>query len=320
VLMALGIAASTACGGMSQRHVGGDESGAGGDGASGGNATGGRGGSFTTGGSDDGGASFTGGVAGSVYAGGSGAVGGSVYTGGSGAVGGSFPIAGTGGVGVGGSVPVGGMGTGAAPSDPYAIPWERNGYVSPARNIFGLEGKFYFATDCSSTQGRLPCTEGDLSLLGPDGQYGWALSDAVACARGKAPQVVADPNSGMLAYELQWGALLGIAIFQSGDSVFDAKARGIAGFAFDVSGVAPPTLHVNIVTPETIGASHFMAISGPFRQHALIFAEAQQGSWVVNPSVLDTTRVSAIEFHVPTNSAIPNGFDFCIMNLRAIVQ
>jgi hypothetical protein len=332
VLVALGLMASTACGGLSQRQVGDNESGAGGDGASGGNSTGGRGGNGGVGGSV-GGSVYTGGVGGgvggSVYTGGvGGGVGGSVYTGGvggsvyTGGVGGSFPQAGTGGVGVGGSMPTGGMGTGGVPSDPYAIPWEWDGYVSPKRNIFGLEGGFYFATDCTSTAERnLPCTEGDPILSGPDGQFGWALSETVACARGKAPQVIIDPTTGVPAYELQWGALLGIAMNQQGESVFDARARGIVGFAFDLSGVAPPTLRVNVVTPETLGASHFVTVPvTPFSQNALIFGEALQGTWVVNPAALDMSRVSAIEFHVSTNSAIPTEFDFCISNLRAILQ
>jgi hypothetical protein len=320
VLVALGLAASTACGGLSQRQVGDNESGAGGDGASGGNATGGRGG---TGGV---GADYTGGVGGSVggsvYTGGVGAVGGSMYTGGSGGVGGSVYTGGVGGVGAGYTGGVGGnVPTAGAPSYPFgSIPWESDGYISANRNIAGLEGGFYFATDCTSAAERnLPCTEGDPGLSGPDGQYGWALSETVACARGKAVHVVADPATGVPAYELQWGALLGIAMYEPGDSVYDATARRVIGFAFDLSGVAPPELRVNVVTPETIGASHFVtAPVTPFSQQTLFFADAWQGSWIANPSALDTTRVSAIEFHVSTNTSGPTAFDFCISNLRVI--
>jgi hypothetical protein len=309
VLVALGLAASTACGGLSQRQVGDNESGAGGDGASGGNATGGRGG---TGGV---GADYTGGVGGSVggsvYTGGvGGSVGGSVYTGGVGGVGAGY----TGGVG--GNVPTGGV-----PSNPYgSIPWESDGYISSNRNIAGLEGGFYFAKDCPSAAERnLPCTESDPGLSGPDGQYGWAVSETVACARGKAVQVVADPATGVLAYELQWGALLGIAMYEPGESVYDATARRVIGFAFDLSGVAPLELRVNVVTPETIGAPHFVtALVTPFSEHTLLFSDARQGSWIVNPSALDTSRVSAIEFHVSTDAWAPKAFDFCISNLRVI--
>jgi hypothetical protein len=336
VLVALGIAASTGCGGISQRHVGDNESGAGGDVGSGGNPTGGRGGkggvganggSVATGGGDDGGSTFTGGVGGSGYTGGSGAVGGSVYTGGSGAVGGSVYTGGNGAVGgsftIGGTggVPVGGMGTGAAPSDPYAIPWEWSGELLPEKNSFGLAGNLYFSTDCSDTEGRLPCTLGDPSLQGPDGKHGWATSSTVVCARGTAPQVVVDPNTGAPAYELQWGALLGIGMYQPGGNVFDAKAHGIVGFHFELFGVAPADLRVYVLTPETIGISHFVTIPvTASSQHKVLFAEALQGAWVTNPSALDVSRLSGIDFHVYTNTVGPRAFDFCIMNLRAIVQ
>jgi hypothetical protein len=324
VLVALGLAASTACGGISQRNVGDDnESGSGGDGASGGNPTGGRGGkggvgadggSFTTGGSDDGGSTFTGGVGGAV--GGTGAVGGS-FTGGSGAVGGSF-TGGTGGVGVGGSMPVAGAASGGAASNPYAIPWDFSGYVAPERNILGLAGGLYFSNDCRINDGTLPCTERDPKLVGPDGEYGWAVSEVVACARGTAPQVVADPSTGEPAYQLQWGALLGIAMYQPEDSVFDATAHGIAGFTVDIVGVAPADLRINLVTPETIGVSHFITVILPTSTQTILFTDVLQGNWVSGPVPFDPTRLSSIEFHVYTNATSPKPFDFCITNLQAV--
>jgi hypothetical protein len=337
VLATLGLAASTACGGISTRHVGENESGSGGNGETGGNGSGGRGsGGRGSGGSTtgvggvgaDGGAFTAGGVGGvgggdgGSFAGGVGASGGVGAVGGVG-VGGTIPVAGgIGGVGafggsgaVGGSVPVGGQ-----PSVPYRIPWESNGYVSPHENQFGIEGNLYFSTDCAaaSTAG-LPCTEGDPNFVGPDGQVGWALSDVVACVRGSAPQVINDPTTGMPAYDLQWGALLGIALWDpaSGATV-DATSRGIIGFTFDIVGVAPSDVRVNLVTPETIGVSHFFTVPLPGVNGTVLFSEVLQGPWVLMPRPFDPTQLSSIEFHVYTNASAPRPFDFCIMNLRAV--
>lgn len=328
VLVALGFAASTACGGISHRDVGDNESGAAGDDGSGGRGSGGKGGSTGGTGVDDGGASFTGGsggAGGSITTGGVGADGGSftaggTFTGGNGAMGGNFTTGGAGGsVSTGGTVPVAGSSSAGAPSDPYAIRWQGDGTILPETNLFGIEGKLYFATDCASTTGSgLGCTQPDPNLVGPDGQPGWAVSDTVACARGVAPMVEADPVTGLPAYDRQWGALLGISLGQAGNPVFDAKAYGIVAFSVDVIGVAPPDVRVNFVTPETQGASHFITTFVPAPNRIYRFDEALQGSWVPQPVPLDVTRLSSVEFHVYTDATAPKPFDFCVTNLRAI--
>jgi hypothetical protein len=288
-LWALGVFAMTACGGISERHVGDNE---GGDGGTGGPSTGGRGGT--------------------------GATGGHAANGGKGAFGGT---AGTmaGGSSSGGTVPVGGLPSGGAPSHPYAIPWYESGYVSPEANRFGTEGHLYFATDCESASvGNLPCTQPNTSLLGPDGQYGWAVSSSVACARGIATAVIADPVTGIPAYDRQWGVLIGIRLYQPGLEVFDAKAYDLDGFLVDIAGVAPGDLRVNVVTLETIGTAHFVTLPTQQRDAAILFHQAQQGAWVPNPVPLDTSRIIGLEFHVYTNAVAPQPFDFCISNLRAM--
>jgi hypothetical protein len=312
VLWALGVFAMTACGGISERHVGDNEGGSGGDGGTGGSATGGRGGkgvgaiggSSATGGGDDGGSTFTGGTG---------------ATGGSGANGGKGAFGGTAGTTAGWSSSGGTVPSGGAPSHPYAIPWYESGYVSPEANLFGIEGQLYFATDCESASvSNLPCTQPNNSLLGPDGQYGWAVSSTVACARGIATQVSVDPVTGFPAYDLQWGVLLGIRLYQPGLEVFDAKAYGVGGFLVDIAGVAPGDLRVNVVTLETVGTAHFVTLPTQQRDAAILFDQAQQGAWIPNPVPLDTSRITGIEFHVYTNANAPQPFDFCISNLRAI--
>jgi hypothetical protein len=82
--------------------------------------------------------------------------------------------------------------------------------------------------------------------------------------------------------------------------------------------VAPSNLRVNVVTPETIGSSHFVTIALPAFGQAVLFSDALQGAWVTTPTPLDTSRLSSIELHVHTDAAAPKPFDFCITNLRGI--
>jgi hypothetical protein len=322
VLSALGLAAMTACGGISERHVGDNESGSGGDDGTGGTSTGGRGGrggngvgggvganggNSATGGSDDGGSTFTGGTGGTGGSVGGGTDGGT-FTGGNGALGGTA-----------GTVPIGGSPSGGTPSD-YPIPWQWNGYIAPETNVFGVSGRFYFSTDCSTAAPDLQCTRGDAGLVGGDGQEGWSVSQSVACARGVAPQVTNDPGTGSPAYDRQWGALLGIMLYPPDQGVFDAQAHGVAGFRVDIAGIAPSDLRVNVVTRETMGNSHFVVLPVPSRDAPILFDEALQGAWVPNPVPLDTSRLIGIEFHVYTNASAPKPFDFCISNLRALTR
>jgi hypothetical protein len=201
--------------------------------------------------------------------------------------------------------------------DPYAISWQETGDIDPTTNVFGVEGSFYFATDCESAAiANLPCTVLDTGLLGGDGQYGWTVNESRACARGVAPQVMGDPSTGDPTYDQQWGALLGIELHDPDRDVFDANAHGIVGFKVDIAGTAPSDLRVNLLSPETVEAPHFVTPRVPSRDALIRIGQAAHDYSVP----LDFSRLGAVEFQVYTNASAAKPFDFCISNLRAILE
>jgi hypothetical protein len=311
------LAVALSCGGKSVRYVEEATGGEGDDPTTGGrsgSSNGGRGGSGAvdpfggtsgTSGAFTGG-TFTGGSAGTL------AVGGTAFTGGTSGTGGTIPRGGT--SFTGGTA---GTGTGGCYSGPEPVlVWDRYGSIFPNQNLYGLNGGWYTFDDCDdAVLVGLPCTVRSPALIGPDGEYGWTVArTTTVCASGSAPRVEIGPD-GVPAYAIQWGFGMGFSL--NGGAPFDAVSQCIRGFVFELFGTAPATLRVNVVTPKTLGESHF--VETPLSSMAFVdFASARQGSWVVNPVPLDITQVTDIQFHVYTNEATTTPFNFCVNNVRAL--
>jgi hypothetical protein len=310
----LSFTVALACGGKSIRHI--DDEGTGGEAgdptAGGGSGavdpfTGGTSGTSGTGGTFPGGTSGTGGTF----------PGGTTGTGGTIPVGGTFPggTSGTGGTSFTGGTA--GTGTGGCYSGPEPIiPWDFDGAIYYDTNPYGINGGWYTFDDCSTAiSAGLPCTVRNPMLKGPDGDPGWLVQEPVTvCASGTAPRVMIGPD-GTPAYGLQWGFGMGFSV--NGGAPFNAASQCVRGFYFELSGTAPVTLRINVVTPTNIGESHFVETA--LSPMAFVdFASARQGSWVANPTRLDITQITDIQFHVYTNEAMATPFNFCVRNVRAL--
>jgi hypothetical protein len=314
-------AVAVACGGKSVRYV--DDDGTGGE--SGESSTGGRGGSGVDplGGTSG---SFTGGTSGTFPTGGT-FPGGTTSTGGTFPVGGSSFTGGTGGTGgtiaVGGSSFTGGTagvaGKGGCPGNitpPPVIYWDFYGAIYSNQNPYGINGGWYTFDDCGDASlVGLPCTARNPMLSGPDGQRGWAVAASTAvCASGTAPRVQIGPD-GAPAYGIQWGFGMGFSL--NGGAPFNAAAQCMRGFEFVLTGNAPVTLRINVVTPKTIGVSHFTETA--LSRNAFVdFASVRQGPWVPDPSPLDVSMITDIQFHVYTNEQAPTPFEFCVDYVRVL--
>ncbi len=312
-------AALVACGGQSIRYT---DEGAGGEPdepSRGGAPNGGKGGKGGKGGSGavgpaGGSAPFTGGTSsgGSIGVGGTGAIGtgGSVATGGTG---GSVGIGGSGAFGTGGAV--GGCGAVDPFPDPPSLSFGDDGLVYSGSNPYGISGGWYSFDDCSSAMSvGLACTARDPSLRGPDGLSGWVTQADRACASGTAPRVELGPD-GTPAYSFQWGFGLGLNLNQS--APWDAASRCIRGFVVEILGSAPAMLRVNVVTPQTNGVSHF--VETPLGGNVIVdFATIRQGPWVANPTPLDTSMITDLQFHVFTNEQTSVPYHFCVSNIRPL--
>jgi hypothetical protein len=220
--------------------------------------------------------------------------------------------------GSGGSGATGGTGGTGAGAD--AVTWDATGWVDPGGNAFGIMGPWYSYNDCANAMpAGLPCTVPDMGLMGPDMMAGWQPDATKVCTKGVAPQVVMD------MYSLQWGAGIALDMANMGGAStvkgdWNADAAGVAGFLFDIStvGGAPADVRVNIKTKATGDGSHFVTIVLPKTNAEVLFSKALQGSWVMPPAALDTTKIESIQFQVYTNTSAPKPFDFCVSNMRAI--
>jgi hypothetical protein len=259
------------------------------------------GGSFT-------GGTFTGGTSGTFPTGGT-------FPGGTTGTGGTFPVGGTsftgGTAGVAGK---GGCSGDIAP--PPVISWDFDGTIYYNQNPHAINGGWYTFDDCSDASlAGLPCTVRNPMLIGPDGNRGWAIATSTAvCASGTAPRVQIGPD-GTPAYAVQWGFGMGFSL--NGGAPFNAAAACIRGFQFALTGNAPAVLRINVATTKTIGVSHFKETA--LSSLAFVaFDEVRQGVWVPNPSPLDITQITDIQFHVYTNEQTTTPFQFCVQNVRAM--
>lgn len=204
-------------------------------------------------------------------------------------------------------------GEGGALSD--AVTWDIQGNISANTNDFGIRGRWFLKTDCAdAAPASIPCTSPNPSLMGPDAQLGWTVDSTRVCAKGVATQVI------MENYDLEWGVRLGFELNRS--RPYDADARGIRGFAFDIVSQAipaqPATLLVAYSTASTVKNPHFVTVTLPSQDRTVLFDDALQGSWVTTVVPLDTTELTSVDFWVFTSIAAPKPYDFCVSNVRVL--
>ena len=210
----------------------------------------------------------------------------------------------------------GGGGAGALPPG-TPLAWGADGFVAGSSNPYGIQGPFYFYSDCDPPSG-LPCTMPDATLTGPDAKPGWSVDASHVCMKGGAVKVMDK------MFSAQWGAGLALDLNSKGGEpgapavkgTFDLTKAGIRGFSVDISGTAPAGIRINLTMPG-VADSNFVDAKVPGTT-TFDIAKAKQGSWAVDKRPLDPTQVEALQFQVFTNDAAPTPFDFCIDAIRAI--
>jgi hypothetical protein len=141
-----------------------------------------------------------------------------------------------------------------------------------------------------------------------------------------------------LAYNLQWGAGIGIdlGVYDAALGVeysYDAAAHGIIGFMFDIMQgppgppalPAPATLRVSLQMPGLEDASHFITVMLPsvgqrvmFPSPAKTVDEVEQGSWVMAPTQFTPQAIETIKFEVNPNNQAPKDYNLCVSNFRVL--
>jgi len=223
--------------------------------------------------------------------------------------------------GGGGGASAGSNGSGAGGGDAtsFALVWDKGGFVAADSNPFGIQGPFYFYSDCDNA-GGLPCTMPDPALTGPDSKLGWSVEPGKVCAKGTAVKV----QDGMFAQ--QWGAGLALDLNSKGGDpgqpalkgTFNATAANLTGFAVDITGTAMGEVRVNLTMPD-LADSNFVGATVPGTTF-VPFTGAKQGKWVTMKTPLDPSKLLAIQVQVATSASKATPFDFCITAIRALTD
>lgn len=182
------------------------------------------------------------------------------------------------------------------------------GWVDGAGNTIGIQGPWYSYNDCKDSPAD--CT---LNQTPPEGDF--ANVGGKMCTKGSTAPVKAATE-----FSTKWGAGIALDLNNAGGvgavkMPYNATSKGVLGFSFTLTGTAPD-MRVNLPTPATSTASHFV----PGSTGMVLFSQAMQGSWVTTRTALDASQVMSIQFQIPSKMTAPVAFDFCIENLKAITQ
>jgi hypothetical protein len=211
-------------------------------------------------------------------------------------------------------------GTGGAVTPPgTALSWGADGFVAGDTNPFAIEGPFYSYSDCDPPSG-LPCSMPDASLTGADAKPGWSVDAGKVCLKGTAVKV----EGGMFA--AQWGAGLALDLNSKGGEpgapavkgTFDLVKAGIKGFSVDITGTAPARIRINLTMPG-VPDSSFVDAKVPGTTTFNV-ADAKQGTWVTSKTLLDPSKVEALQLQVFTTAASPTPYDFCVSAIRVVTD
>jgi hypothetical protein len=227
--------------------------------------------------------------------------------------------------GAGAAAGAGGSASGAAGTTPASTPpgtrlaWDSGGFVASDHNPFGIQGPFYFYSDCDPPSG-LPCTAPDPSLVGADGKPGWSVDANAACVKGTAVKVQQN------MFSAQWGAGLALDLNSKGGEpgapaskgTFDLAGAKIRGFSVDIAGSAPAQIRINLTMPG-LADSNFVPANVPGTT-TFDLSQAKQGTWVTTKTPLDASQVEALQFQVFTVATSPTPYDFCVTAIRAIAE
>lgn len=194
-----------------------------------------------------------------------------------------------------------------------------DGWVDMGTNTLGVQGAMFAYADTASKMTLVEDFVGDH-----------------ACIKGEAAEV--DLKCTPMApatdcYGQFWGAAVGLNLNQPIDMTtmkgadpmpFDAGAKGITGFAFEITGTGvPASLRFKI---EDASGEYCNTATKPVKKGAnsFSFAELQAMCW--KPAATNPTGDKAksgivkIAWQVVTKTGATVPFDYCVANVRALTQ
>ncbi|MEY4550781.1 MAG: hypothetical protein RL685_6976 [Pseudomonadota bacterium] len=217
---------------------------------------------------------------------------------------------GTGGMATAGAIPVGAPGTGFVLT-PVA------GWVAGGTNEAGIQGSFFPLSDANNEAPQMPGT----TTITPAEDFSMAMG-APICVSGTASQVIGE------AYGQYWGGGVGFNLSDPGGMTGPTPwARGrVVGFSFDITGnTIPPAGQFRFGADFYEGAAinGDSCISIAAGANTIMLGQIVNACWdggAMAPPLSATAMLQSLKWQVATATAAPTPFNFCIENLRAIVQ
>lgn len=262
--------------------------------------TNGTGGAIRTGGADGTGGRSTigGGSAGQGATAGN--AGGAGHGGGAG---GSDGTAGVGGMtGAGDATGNGGSGSGCPG---VAIVPDGEGWVAAGTNSLGIHGSWFEYSDCADLGGT------NCSTVTTPPPAGFPNMGGKMCTSGMTSTASS-----------AWGAGIALEVNDGPPQMpYDTTAHGVKGFCFQLTGLMIPSTSIRVAFPTKLNNDNAYFSTVTTRgQHTVLFSDTAQGSWVTTKTAFEPTALMLVQFRIPSSTAAPVPWDFCIEGLTAITQ
>jgi len=181
------------------------------------------------------------------------------------------------------------------------------GYVSLASNTLGINGSWFYYSDCVDKKGVDCATQ----IAPPKGPMFPNVGGRM-CTSGSTSTA----NGA-------WGAGLGFELNDiKGQQPYDAVAHGVKGFCIKLSGPTLPAgtgVRIAFTTKGIPDDAYFSAATTP-GVHPVLFKDTAQGSWVKTKTPFDLTQVMLLQIQIPSSTTAPVPWDFCVDQLTAIVE
>jgi hypothetical protein len=179
------------------------------------------------------------------------------------------------------------------------------GLVATSSNALGIHGSWFEYSDCVDLGGK------NCSTVTTPPAASFPNTGGKLCTSGQTSMA-----SGA------WGAGIALELNDGPPQMpYDTTAHSVKGFCFQLSGPTIPSTGIRVAFPtkNNNDNAYFSAVTSA-GQHAVLFADAAQGSWVTTKSAFEPTMVMLVQLQIPASTTAPVPWDFCIEGFTAITQ
>lgn len=213
------------------------------------------------------------------------------------------------------TIPTGPPGTGFA-----LVP--TGGWVAGGTNEVGIQGSFFTLSDAKRTDG-LPA--GSTTVMPAD--FLMATGPTSICLSGAASQVMVNATTAMPDYARYWGGGIGFNLADlGGTSGPQPWARGkVVGFSFNITGTTVPPagqfrFGANFYEGAALNQDACVNITMGVNTIRFDQIVAQCYNTPPGAPIPATAQLQSLKWQIATVATAPTPFNFCVTDLKAIIQ